>query len=275
METIEAVRSELLTRPHIGNAIALSNQVGWNQTSDDWDLFIVQGKTRGIFHDGELIATAAALPYEPALSYVSMVLVAPRYRRHGIASRLLAETIDDLDARGFIVMLDATPAGAHVYRRLGFEDVFSSTRWQGTGSNRPDGTLRQPTPRDIEQIITLDAAAFGASRQLLLRNLLARLNTSVLVSEQGFVVRREGMRADQIGPLVAPSADDAQKLLSAALALRDGPVFLDLLDHHQSVAQFLKTQNFLIQRPFIRMARPLVRCGAPERLFLVAGPEFG
>jgi len=271
-----AFASETLTRAHIAGATRLSGEAGWNQTPDDWALFIDHGRTRGVFADGELVATAATLPYGSRLGYISMVLVTPRYRNRGIATRLLQEAIGDLEARGCTAMLDATPAGAVVYRNLDFVEIFSLSRWQGEGSDHPDPALRVAAAQDAERLIALDASAFGVARPFLIQNFLARAGARTIVSDEGFVVRRSGVRADQIGPLVAADEKGARRLLSAALALRRGPVFLDVPDHQRSLATMLETLEFSVQRPFARMARRLfTRFGDPAKLFVAAGPEFG
>jgi GNAT superfamily N-acetyltransferase len=56
------------------------------------------------------------------------ILVTPRFRNRGIAMKLLRESVDDLEVRGYRALLDATPAGAVVYRRLG---SFGTTRYVG------------------------------------------------------------------------------------------------------------------------------------------------
>jgi GNAT superfamily N-acetyltransferase len=271
-----AAASEILTPEHIAGAMALSVEAGWNQTLDDWALLISLGRTRGIFVEGELIATAAALPYELRLGYVSMVLVTPRYRNRGIATAMLRQAVDDLENRACTAMLDATPAGAVVYRRLGFVEVFPLRRWQGEGGKIRGAAQLPAVPEDVERLVTLDAAAFGAARSFLIREFLGRAGTRALVSDVGCVVRRGGFRADQIGPLVAADAHGAQQLLGAALGLRAGPVFLDVPDHQQSLATMLKALGFSVQRPFTRMALRLsTPPGDPALLFVTAGPEFG
>ena len=272
----QPLHPRLLTRAHIASAMALSIEAGWNQTREDWALFINRGRTRGIFREGELIATAASLPYGPQLGYVSMILVIPRYRNRGIATGMLRASVDDLEACQCSAMLDATPAGAVVYRRLGFVDIFALRRWQGEGRKVRGAALWTAAPEDAERLIALDAAAFGTARPFLIRDFLARVGTRVLWSDAGFVIRRRGVRADQIGPLVAANADSAQHLLGAALSLGAGPVFLDVPDHQQSFAAMLEAFGFSVQRPFTRMARHLsAPPGDPVKRFVTAGPEFG
>ena len=276
MAVIDTPASQILLPAHITGAMALSVDAGWNQTPDDWALFIDYGRTRGIFIDGELIATAATLNYGTRLGHISMVLVTPRYRNRGIATGILSECIDDLEVRGCAPMLDATPAGALMYRRLGFVEMFHLRRWQGEGCNAPETALRTATPQDAERLIALDFSAFGAARPFLIRDLLSRAGARALISDGSFVVRRKGVRADQIGPLVAANARAAQQLLLAGLGLGGGPVFLDVPDHQQDLTAVLAELKFSVQRPFTRMGRGLcTRPGDPTKLFVVAGPEFG
>ncbi len=267
-----------LAPPAIPAALRLSMAVGWNQTADDWALLLDHGNVTGVFAEGELVATTATLPYD-RLGYVAMVIVAPGHRKQGIAGRLLSEAVSGLVTRHVTPMLDATPAGATVYRRLGFTDVCRLRRWEGfavpqTGEALPD--IRDATSDDAKLLAALDEAAFGATRQFLIRDFLRRQGTRALILNDAFVMRRRGARADQIGPLVAPDSAIAARLLDAALALRPGPVFVDLFDCWGELADSLQRRGFSVQRPFTRMALGAdVPRGDPARLFVAAGPEFG
>jgi GNAT superfamily N-acetyltransferase len=127
----DALRQETLTERDVDAGLALSDAAGWNQTGDDWALFIRHGRTIGLRDSaGRCVATAAALPYGSAWGYVSMVLVAAAWRHRGLASRLLAESVAHLRGAGLLPVLDATPAGAAVYRQSGFVPGFESDRWE-------------------------------------------------------------------------------------------------------------------------------------------------
>ena len=129
---------------------------------------------------------------------------------------------------------------------------------------------------DLRMLTELDAKAFGAPRRFLLASFLARLGTRAFVGDRGFVIRRSGFRADQIGPLVARDEASAADLLTAALDAAPGPVFIDLLDGRDSLARVLSARGFDIQRPFTRMALGTsTPFGDPALLFAAAGPEFG
>src|SRR5436190_1087411 len=195
--------TETLEPRQIAAALNLSAEAGWNQTAEDWQIFVAHGRVTGVFAaNRRLVATAAILPYA-SFGYVAMVLVTPAFRHRGIATRLLRDAMAALQAQNRTPMLDATPAGAAVYRPLGFREMFSMRRWHGRGGDVAISDIRRATAADLPVLAEQDAKAFGAPRPFLLKNFLARLGTRAFVNDGGFVVRRSGLRADQIGPLVA------------------------------------------------------------------------
>jgi ribosomal protein S18 acetylase RimI-like enzyme len=277
MGATEALVAATLTAADVPGALALSSKVGWNQTADDWRLFIARGRTIGRFDgDAGLIATAAALPYD-GFGYISMVIVDPAWRRRGLAHRLMGECIETLRGQGRAALLDATPAGALVYRGLGFVELATMERWEGEGAAaRISGTAERLARDDVNGLIAADAAAFGAHRRFLLEDFLARDGTVAWNCDGGYLVMRQGYRATQIGPLVAPSAQAARILLATAIAAARGCVFLDLFTTWPDLAGLLEACGFVRQRPFIRMALDRASLpGDPRRLAIAAGPEFG
>ena len=269
----------------IGAALALSDAAGWNQTADDWAVFIGRGHTIGRRSaDGELVATAAALPYGGGQGWISMVLVADAWRHRGLASRLLDEAVAHLREGGRTPVLDATPAGAAVYRQKGFVAGFEADRWEGPSIAMPrDGgaaAAHAAGPADLDVIAALDRASTGLDRRFLIESFLSRPASKAWRSADGsgFVIARAGRRAMQVGPLVA--ADDAQAiaLLEVALAsgAANGRVFLDLARPRREVAAWLEGQGFVRQRPFVRMALGAAEPPAlGDGAFVLAGPEFG
>ncbi len=278
----EVPRIEALTLGDVEGGLALSDAAGWNQTADDWALFIQHGRALGCRDAaGGLVATAAALPYGAEAGWISMVLVAEGWRHRGLASALMRECLAHLQAAGALPLLDATPAGAAVYRSLGFASGFGFERWQSSGQG--DVAIAAEPPRladasDIDRIASLDRSATGLDRRFLLESFLFRAGTRAWLSAdtRGFVIAREGRRATQIGPLVASVAGQAIVLLGAALAASKQPVFLDVPTSRREIAAWLERQGFHRQRPFFRMslgaAHPPV---VGERSFALAGPEFG
>jgi len=307
-DALDALRHGILTERDVDGGLALSDAAGWNQTGDDWRLFIRQGRTTGLRDTtGRWVATAAALPYGGARGYVSMVLVASGWRHRGLASRLLAESVAYLRGAGLVSVLDATPAGAAVYRQSGFVPGFESDRWErstspvgdaaagvlaGDGaaseellmSREPGLPTEAPVPAglaDVDALAALDRDAGGLERRFLLADFLARPDTRAWRSRdgRGFMISRAGRRATQVGPLVAAEPAQAAALLDTAIAAAapsGRPIFLDLPRAHRFLAERLERQGFARQRSFVRMS--LGASEAPRLgtgMFVLAGPEFG
>lgn len=274
MAASDASAMERLRAEDVEAGMALSTEAGWNQTADDWLHFIERGQAFGIRDaSGRLVASAAALPYDGPCGFVSMVLVTPACRRKGLATAMVDRCVDELRSRGLIPVLDATPAGAEVYRRQGFVGQFGFDRWQGTvdAAQRPDD-MPQPLPA----VAVLDAAAAGVGRHGLIDDFMARPGTAVVGDGDGFALIRAGRRALQAGPVVAASQQAALALIDRLFSLAAGFVFIDVPSTWLSIGAFLRVRGFEIQRSFTRMALGRAEpFGRPERLFAVAGPEFG
>jgi len=282
MVSIDAWQFRRLTAGHIADCAALSAEAGWNQTIEDWALFLRYGTIFGLPNgDGVTVGTGAVLAYSDRLAWISMVLVTASRRHERIGTSILAACCAEVARLGLVSVLDATPAGERIYRPLGFEGMFNLSRWQGvtqiTRSNPPSG-IRAMAAADISMVSVIDADAFGAYRKFLVESLFRRLPQLAFVSDDnsGFVLARPGRIATQIGPIVAADEEAAFALLDAALSCIGGPVFLDVVDGRDFLARRLRQCGFTVQRPFLRMSLSgPVALGDPARLFVVAGPEFG
>lgn len=281
MASTEVLPLAVMGQREMAGCMALSAEAGWNQTPDDWMLFMRHGTVFGLPGDaGRPIATGAILPFADGFAWVSMVLVTAASRGQRIGTGILETCCAELKRRGLVAVLDATPAGERVYRPLGFAPQFALTRWQGQGGGGavlPAG-IRPIRADDLTAAIAIDAAAFGAPRDFLLQSFFARAPRLAFVTDDGasFALARPGRIAAQIGPIIAADENAATALLTAALGAVNGPVFLDVADRWQQLGALLKQRGFTVQRPFLRMA--LGRCapfGDVARTFVVAGPEFG
>lgn len=255
-------------------ALALSTLVGWNQTEDDWGVFLDHGQVMAL-DDGEaeLAASVATLSYGP-VAWISMVLVRPDRRRQGLAREAMEWAVASLRAAGAgCIALDATPDGQPVYRRLGFSDVWGFSRWNVPPLPVAPG-VRAMTEDDLPAILALDEACFGADRGWLLRR-MARRHPGFVLEEGGRVVAaalgRDGTRWNQAGPIWAREAGHAQALLAAALP-RGGVA--DLRDDAPILA-WLEEELGARMRPFSRMVLDGVLPGGAPGGMAVMGPEFG
>ena len=294
MAAFERSAIEALSVADVAGGLALSDAAGWNQTAEDWTLFMRRGQVFGCrADDGRLIATAAALPYAAQCGWISMVLVAAAHRHRGLATRLLDACVAALRDAGCVPLLDATAAGREVYQRNGFVGGFEFERWQSDSKSLPAASARSAIPAvdatpsrarligepDTARITTLDDDATGIGRAFLLRSFMARGETQALLTpdRSGFVIARAGRQATQIGPLVAARESDAMALLDAVFEACSGRLFIDLPARWRALAGFLDERGFSRQRAFVRMSveatSPLL--AANDHVFALAGPEFG
>ena len=289
--TEEALEHPLGAR-HLAGCVALSKSANWNQNEADWRLMLELGRGYGLsLADGTLAASTLTLPYGERFAWVSMVLVLPEHRRKGYATQLLRRALDDLRNEGRSAVLDATPAGREVYAQEGFRDTWGYRRYalraspgadEGAAKLRvTDMNVRPLAEADWQQVLALDAPAFGASRERLLGALARRLPAAALVAERkgefiGFLLGRDGREASQLGPLVARDADAAKALLAAALAQIAPPIYLDIVDRETALRAWLEKRGFEFQRPFTRMVHGADRApGDASLVFCPAGPELG
>lgn len=282
-----------LTRHDLSTADAtrgylLSTEIGWNQTEADWSYMLANGPGIGMTDpDGKLVASAIALPYG-GFGWVCMVLVAPDWRRKGLATDLMNGVIALLQADSVIPGLDATPAGREVYRRIGFQDVYGLERLIAERANidatPPAGTeLRPLSHNDMDAVVAFDAPIFAGDRAALLRHLQAREPERAIGAWQagklcGYVLARDGRTWTQIGPVIAKNSKTAKALVASAAQGGSGPegILIDVMAYQVDVVDWLKAGGFEFQRPYIRMLhgtdQPLDQ---KENVYSPAGPELG
>lgn len=277
-----------LAESEFGDAASLVREAGWNQTEDDWRIFLDLGQVYAVRNsEGRVVATAATLPHDGKFAWISMVLVSADYRRQGLATRLLRRCIDDLTASGLVPVLDATPDGREVYRALGFTDMWGYHRMALRAKLHLSSSLNE---RIAVQSITdsawpalcdYDAAAFGARRDATLAHLRGRLPEAELYATHagkitGLLLGRDGRTANQLGPLIADDDETALALLQRALSAIETPIYIDLADAKTPLRGWLETIGFSNVRPLTRMvlgSHP--RFDDPRRTYAVVGPEFG
>ena len=266
-----------LTCADLNAAQSLRELAGWNQTDADWRR-LIEFDPEGCFlleHEGEAAGTVTTLTYGAGLAWIGMMLVAPRFRRRGFASRLLEHALQFLteERSAACIRLDATPAGCAVYESFGFHADYTLTRWRGeirTGSPPVKGHDLDPSH------LTLDSTAFGADRSRYLR-ILAR-DSHVTVFDEAFGMTRTGTHASYLGPAVAASGKAGTRLIESLLnhIPENGPVIWDIPDPNGDARALAEKAGFTRERELIRMTlRPATADDRPELQWAIGAPETG
>ena len=277
MGAIEDSVIERLGPADAAAGLALSDEIGWNQTQDDWHDFLTAGLVFGIRDAGRVVATAALLPMPP-LTWISLVIVTGSHRRRGLAQALMTHCLAQASALGLQPYLDATPAGATVYRPLGFVDTgLTLRRLRRPGLQQAPAALEtRVSPKDLEDLVAADARALGVARTTTIHRFVSRPGSRILKKNGAIALLRVGRRAHHIGPLLADDAADAIALLDDLVRIEPAPLIIDLSDAHQGVTDALLATGFVVERPFGRMRfGPAQVGGADATLVASAGPEFG
>jgi GNAT superfamily N-acetyltransferase len=277
-----------LSASGLDDACALVREAGWNQLAADWNVFIDHGRVYALETPADrIVATTATLPYD-RFAWISMVLVTSAYRRRGLATLLMRRAMQELAASNLVPILDATPDGRAVYRKLGFVDSWRFHRLLRREAHSTQApvvpaaiAIRPITDRDWPALAAYDGAAFGAERGGVLSSLRGRLPPAELLAERGgriagFLLGRDGRLAAQLGPLIADDDTIAQALLARALATLSAAVLIDLADAKAELRSWLEACGFAAVRPFTRMIHGTARrYDDAQRTYAVIGPEFG
>jgi predicted GNAT family N-acyltransferase len=204
----------------------LRRLAGWNQRREDWMMYL-RLAAEGCFiaeMDDRPVGTATTIDYEKKIGWIGMLIVHPSCRGAGVGRQLLARAIEHLQQeKVHTIKLDATPQGEPLYTRMGFCAEGRITRWiakcAGTSVNHPS-PIRQMNAADLTVAVRLDTAAFGASRNDLLREIqkdalrsvIKEINGDVL----GFAMLRPGAHASYLGPII--SRGEPREVVLATIA---------------------------------------------------------
>jgi GNAT superfamily N-acetyltransferase len=232
-------------------ALALCRAAGWNQLREDWNRLLEQ-EPEGCFAieiDDQLAGTVTTTRYGAQLAWIGMMLVREDFQRQGIARELIGASLDYLRQRGVMcIKLDATPAGWHVYRQLGFQDEWPLQRW--ARDQLPGKAWGLSGAELTAASLQLDRRAFAVDRAAFLQR-LAR-DSSVCTHAGGFGMLRRGYLADYLGPVVAEDSGAARAIISELLqGCGAARVFWDVIQ--PQAATIAASLGFTPVRPLTRM----------------------
>ncbi|WP_105385050.1 GNAT family N-acetyltransferase [Neorhizobium alkalisoli] len=244
---------------HLDDALRLSRQAGWPHRREDWELALTLSKGLIVTDNlGKIVGTILVTSYERDCATINMVIVDEKMRGRGLGRRLMDGALELAGNRP--LRLIATPDGLPLYEKLGFRETGAILQHQGVAGDVPaPGTTETATTGDIPAIATLDRAAFGAGRQ----NLIARLADAgqfAVIHRNGgiagFAAIRAFGRGDVIGPVVAPSLEDAKTLIAHFVSRRRGKFLRIDTGAETGLAAWLTDQGLVHVGGGIAMARP-------------------
>lgn len=241
-----------MTDRDIPLALGLCRQADWNQLQTDW-LRLIQYEPGGCFVaelDKQIVGTVTTTRYETDLAWIGMMLVDDRFRRRGIATKLMKTSLNYLQEAGVsCIKLDATASGRPLYERLGFQIEGLFHRWAHDGQSP-----QRPQPRRgklSSSHFQLDHSAFGARRDIWLKRTAA--DSQLVTSCNSFGMARDGFLANYLGPVVAVNEPEATQIVRELLSQLDGQTFWDVPPDNPTASAIAKSLGFQPVRDLARM----------------------
>jgi GNAT superfamily N-acetyltransferase len=182
---------------------------------------------------GDIVGFGATKDYG-RFAYIGLMASHPKVQRQGIGKTILDQILSWLSNRQCpTVLLDASPAGVHLYEIQGFvhEDTtlvfLRETSPQPPAYSSPSKGIDKLDDEEFARLVSFDEPFFGANRGSLLRSYFEDDPERFLVSRDregrinGFLVAQ----ARTLGPWVAGDSRIAEDLLVRALqfSFQDGP----------------------------------------------------
>lgn len=253
------VATDLLARAGLsGASTMLRRYLRW-QPDGVWKLEL----------DGALAGTVTLL-HQGSVGFVGCMAVHPARQGAGVGRRLLEHAHREAQRAGITTfLLEATPAGEPLYRRLGYVVEHESMIFTR------DSAIAAAVPRiaaaDHVDTIALDRKATGCDRAVMVVSLIEDFGGAV-IRDGGRLDGYAVVTGDRLGPVIASTAAAGR-----ALVERFAPACATAVASlaNTSAVTALATCGFTGARPLrrMRLGPPIV--ARPEWVWTLASPGAG
>lgn len=270
---------ERLGRGDIPGVVALSAAIGWDYSPEEVETALAAGVMVGCKSAaGTLVACAGLSGYGDRLTSLGMVMVHPEHQGRGLGKVVTQACMDEAGDRP--IMLVATDAGKPLYEKLGFQTV-STLHKLIAPQFTPVRAVEPVTgaPPTFQEVLALDSAAFGASRKDFLRARLAQSADQAWLRDAegrlvGYALGIQSPVVRVIGPVVAPDAASALRLVETLASRHPGRLRIDIPSPHVELIEAVKARGFALDRvpPVMALGDLPARNGT---LFAIAAQAYG
>jgi GNAT superfamily N-acetyltransferase len=206
--------------------------------------------------DGEPVGLGGAIDYG-TFAYIGLVGVLQDIQRRGIGHAIMDRLLALIDARGGRTsLLDATDAGAPLYRKMGFVDDDTVRLFHGKARGIPTAMARAMLRADLAAATELDRRVGVADRTALLSAYFDEYEGRAFVVEGdgGGIASFAFAQGSVVGPWVAESDDAADAALDAALSCEfNGPLMIVVPGQNTAAASMLERRGFAFTRQLVHM----------------------
>ncbi len=227
---------------------------------------------------GTIVGCGGCVAYpDGGFGWIGLIATHPDHQGKGIGRLVTEWLMRYLRDQGCAAGLDASDAGAPLYRKLGYRDHGYSALaiHDGLTVARRSDSVRLYRPADFELLVSFDARRFGADRSRLLRLLIAGNEERCWVSERAGQLDGYGIaQAVSVWPIVADEGDVAASLIAATLTNEFPTPPTMCVNAEWGDLDVLATTGFTLTRRLVRQHRGIdVLPG--QRSSLCAQVSFG
>ena len=235
-------------------AIGWAASEGWNPGLDDAETFHSidpEGFLMG-WLDGQPIGSISAVDWGSGFGFIGLYIVLPEFRGQGYGIKLWQAAMDRLADK--TIGLDGVVAQQDNYARSGFRFAHRNLRFEGTaGSLAGDSYGRETTISDLPELMNLDTTP--SQRATYFSRWLQQKRAITLRGAESALVCRPCHRGVKLGPVIAPSREEAQRLIGSACSRLspETPVFLDIPETNSEAVALAEENGMTLQFETARM----------------------
>ncbi|MHA2294620.1 MAG: GNAT family N-acetyltransferase [Candidatus Hodarchaeales archaeon] len=287
MVSTNTVIIKAMKRADITFGLYLTNDIEqWNYTTGDFQR-LLDFASNGCFIaeiEGKNVGIVTTTPYTHT-AWIGTLIVEPIHRNKGIGKLLMQHAIQYLYESGIeTIKLDAVSKAVPLYKNLGFEEIFKSLRFIGTGIKTESRGVRKLVKKDMPEVLALDHFYTGLNREKVLYRIYNDFpNTSFVLRQDeliiGYIMVKKAVSLYKIGPWICnPSHPNAaSKLLAVVLDLaKDERIWVGVSDKNEKSIKLLLNNGFEQQPSSTRMIWGRKQSLETNRgIFGIGSPEKG
>jgi ribosomal protein S18 acetylase RimI-like enzyme len=252
---------EMLTKD-LDFAISLTMAEGWQSIKEDFEELLLFDQYGSFIAEinGEPIGMVCSISYGP-FGFIGNLIVRNEYRKQSYGITLMNHAIEYLKKKDTgVIMLDGVPAAASLYKKLGFQEVCRSLRYEGHVEPKVSENARDMEDKDMMHILGIDRKHFGANRFLFLGGGLSRDPDLARVMEidgkiVGYIMGSRRHNSVRLAPWVISDRTElaGEMLQDFAVRAEGNEIRLGVLATNNHATRLMKAHAFYQKSYSLRM----------------------
>jgi predicted GNAT family N-acyltransferase len=282
---LELVQLDIYDVPGL---IRLSASVGWDYDEKEIGTVLSSGKIFGHKNaEGDIVSSAAIIPYDNLLASIGMVIVNKEFRGLGLGKEVTRKCIESV-SKDTSIMLIATEEGKKLYESMGFNTVdfvhkYICDNYKAVTKplNNSGVKIEDFRKEDFTEILKLDEGAFGDRRSHFLMNRIKQTEKCLVIKNAngsivGYGLSILGPINLILGPIIAPDFQTASFLIDRLSSKHQGKLRIDVPSGNKDFMLFLEERGFVkVNQPPIMVINSVNMPPRNNTLFGIAAQIYG